>query len=78
MRLFRTGDNINKRSQKWEKTTYEKNLTGIKKDIKKSTLPICMKHEVYNECIIPDVTMMCETWEVRNSLGNKIKNIYKH
>ena len=43
------------------------------KDIMKSTLPICLKRKVYNECIIPAMTYGCETWKLTKALENKLR-----
>ena len=46
---------------------------GMNKDISKSTMSMCLKHKIYNGCIIPAVIYSCETWKLTKQSENQLR-----
>ena len=42
------------------------------RDIFKSNLPICLKRQVYNSCVLPAMTYGAETWTLTKQSQNKL------
>ena len=43
------------------------------RDILKSKMPICLKHKIYNQCVIPAITYGCKTWKLTKQTENSLR-----
>ena len=42
------------------------------RDILKSNIAICLKRQVFNSCVLPDMTYGAETWTQTKQANNKL------
>ena len=77
MHLVWTDDKVRERSQNKLKRYIRigQKTFSINKDIMIGTLPICLKYNVCNHCIIPAKIYECEMWKLTRSLQNKQKSM---
>ena len=47
---------------------------GKQRHIMKSSLPICLKRKVYNQCILPTMIYGSETWKLTKTMTNKLRS----
>ena len=45
---------------------------GRNSDIMKSSMPICLKRKVFDQCILPAITYASETWTLTAKMENKL------
>ena len=45
---------------------------GKNSDIMKSSMPICLKRKVFDQCILPAITYASETWTLTTKMENKL------
>ncbi|GFS23790.1 endonuclease-reverse transcriptase [Elysia marginata] len=38
-----------------------------------NNMPLCLKKQVYDQCILPTMTYGCQTWSLTKIIGNKLK-----
>ena len=47
---------------------------GRQSNITKSSLPICLKRNVYNQCVLPSMIYGSETWKPTKTMENKLRS----
>ena len=66
--------NLHERNQEQEikrRITAELKAFGRSRDIIKSNMPICLKRNVLDQCILPAITYASETWTLRANIEKK-------
>ena len=67
--------NLQERNQEQEikrKITTGWKAFGRNSDIMKSSMPICLKRKVFDQCILPAITYAYETWPLTAKMKNKL------